>query len=105
MLLVGSVAVETIKLVRETPVAIGGFHQVRHAFKSWANFGTENCGAIPAKALFPVAAWTHKTVPENKDITIIDLSWSIELGPKAKKVIEFSYSVEWPKGKEIAGGL
>jgi uncharacterized protein (TIGR02231 family) len=33
------------------------------------------------------------------------LSWNIELGPKTKKVIEFSYSVEWPKDKEIDDGL
>ncbi len=32
------------------------------------------------------------------------LSWEIELQPKIKKVIEFNYSVEWPKGKEIVGG-
>ncbi len=29
------------------------------------------------------------------------LSWEIELQPKVKRVIEFSYSVEWPKGKDI----
>jgi uncharacterized protein (TIGR02231 family) len=33
------------------------------------------------------------------------LGWNIQLEPKAKKIIEFSYSVEWPKGKEIAGDL
>jgi uncharacterized protein (TIGR02231 family) len=33
------------------------------------------------------------------------LSWNIELGPKTKKIIEFSYSVEWPKDKEIDDGL
>jgi uncharacterized protein (TIGR02231 family) len=31
------------------------------------------------------------------------LTWEIELSPKVKKVIEFGYSVEWPKGKEING--
>ena len=31
------------------------------------------------------------------------LTWEIELPPKVKKVIEFGYSVEWPKGKEISG--
>jgi len=43
--------------------------------------------------------------PATSDKDSGKLSWNIELGPKAKKVIEFSYSVEWPKGKEIAGGL
>jgi uncharacterized protein (TIGR02231 family) len=33
------------------------------------------------------------------------LTWEIEIPPKVKKVIEFGYSVEWPKGKEIAGDL
>src|SRR5262249_29566092 len=33
------------------------------------------------------------------------LSWEIELPPKVKKVIEFGYSVEWPKGKKISGAL
>jgi uncharacterized protein (TIGR02231 family) len=32
------------------------------------------------------------------------LTWEIELPPKVKKVIEFNYSVEWPKGREIVGG-
>ena len=32
------------------------------------------------------------------------INWEIELQPKVKKVIEFNYSVEWPKGKEIEGG-
>jgi uncharacterized protein (TIGR02231 family) len=31
------------------------------------------------------------------------LTWEMEIPPKVKKVIEFSYSVEWPKGKEISG--
>ncbi len=43
--------------------------------------------------------------PTTSDKDSGKLSWNIELGPKVKKVIEFSYSVEWPKGKEIAGGL
>jgi uncharacterized protein (TIGR02231 family) len=33
------------------------------------------------------------------------LSWNIVLPPKVKKVIEYSYSIEWPKGKEIMNGL
>jgi uncharacterized protein (TIGR02231 family) len=32
------------------------------------------------------------------------ITWEIELKPKEKKVIEFGYSVEWPKGKEVVGG-
>jgi uncharacterized protein (TIGR02231 family) len=32
------------------------------------------------------------------------LTWDFELPSKVKKVIEFNYSVEWPKGKEIVGG-
>ena len=32
------------------------------------------------------------------------LTWDFELQPKVKKVVEFSYSVEWPKGREIGGG-
>jgi uncharacterized protein (TIGR02231 family) len=32
------------------------------------------------------------------------LTWDFELQPKVKKVVEFNYSVEWPKGKEIVGG-
>jgi uncharacterized protein (TIGR02231 family) len=32
------------------------------------------------------------------------LSWEIDLQPKVKRIIEFNYSVEWPKGKEIVGG-
>ena len=43
--------------------------------------------------------------PATSDKDSGKLSWNIKLGPKAKKVIEFSYSVERPKGKEIAGGL
>jgi uncharacterized protein (TIGR02231 family) len=33
------------------------------------------------------------------------LSWNIVLPPKVKKVIEYSYSIEWSKGKEIMSGL
>jgi uncharacterized protein (TIGR02231 family) len=33
------------------------------------------------------------------------LSWEIVLPPKAKKLIEFGYSVEWPKGKKVSGAL
>jgi uncharacterized protein (TIGR02231 family) len=33
------------------------------------------------------------------------LTWNIDLGPKIKKIIEFNYSMEWPKGKEIVGGF
>jgi len=33
------------------------------------------------------------------------LSWEIVLSPKVKKVIEFGYSVEWPKGKKVSGAL
>jgi len=33
------------------------------------------------------------------------LSWNIELQPKVKKVIEFNYSVDWPKGREVMGGF
>jgi uncharacterized protein (TIGR02231 family) len=43
--------------------------------------------------------------PATSDKDSGKLSWNIELGPKAKKVVEFSYSVAWPKDKEIAGGL
>jgi hypothetical protein len=43
--------------------------------------------------------------PDSSDKDSDMLSWNTELGPKAKKVIEFSYSVEWPKCKEIGGGL
>ena len=31
------------------------------------------------------------------------LTWEIEIPPQVKKVLEFSYSVEWPKGKAISG--
>ena len=33
------------------------------------------------------------------------LTWNSGLAPKVKKVIEFSYSVDWPKGKEITDDL
>lgn len=33
------------------------------------------------------------------------VTWSIDLNPKEKKVIEFGYSVGWPKGKEITSGF
>ena len=33
------------------------------------------------------------------------LSWEIELPPRVKKVIQFGYSVEWPKGKKVSGTL
>jgi len=33
------------------------------------------------------------------------LTWNIDLGPKIKKTIQFNYSMEWPKGKQIVGGL
>jgi uncharacterized protein (TIGR02231 family) len=31
------------------------------------------------------------------------ITWDVELKPKEKKVIEFNYSIEWPKGKEVVG--
>jgi uncharacterized protein (TIGR02231 family) len=31
------------------------------------------------------------------------LTWDFELPSKAKKVVEFNYSVDWPKGREIVG--
>jgi uncharacterized protein (TIGR02231 family) len=33
------------------------------------------------------------------------VTWSIDLNPKEKKVVEFGYSVGWPKGKEITSGF
>jgi uncharacterized protein (TIGR02231 family) len=30
--------------------------------------------------------------------------WNVDLAPKEKKVIEFGYTIEWAKGKEIEGG-
>jgi uncharacterized protein (TIGR02231 family) len=47
-------------------------------------------------------AFSNKPTAIDKDTG--KLSWDIELQPKVKKVIEFNYSIEWPKGKEIVGG-
>jgi uncharacterized protein (TIGR02231 family) len=47
-------------------------------------------------------AFSDKPTAIDKDTG--KLSWDFELQPKVKKVIEFNYSVEWPKGKEIVGG-
>ena len=47
-------------------------------------------------------AFSDKPATVDKDSG--KLSWDMELQPKVKKVIEFSYSVEWPKGREIVGG-
>jgi uncharacterized protein (TIGR02231 family) len=47
-------------------------------------------------------AFSDKPTAIDKDAG--KLSWDFELQPKVKKVIEFNYSVEWPKGKEIVGG-
>jgi uncharacterized protein (TIGR02231 family) len=46
-------------------------------------------------------AFSDKPATVDKDSG--KLSWEMELPPKVKKVIEFSYSVEWPKGREIVG--
>jgi uncharacterized protein (TIGR02231 family) len=46
-------------------------------------------------------AFSDKAATVDKDSG--KLSWEIELQPKVKKVIEFNYSVEWPKGREIVG--
>ena len=48
-------------------------------------------------------AFSEKPTAIDKDSGKV--SWEIELQPKVKRVIEFNYSVEWPKGKEIEGGL
>jgi hypothetical protein len=66
-----------------------------------------------------VVVYDQIPVSKNSDITVnqgdfsdkptaVDkdtgkLTWEIELPPKLKKAIEFGYSVEWPKGKEISG--
>lgn len=66
-----------------------------------------------------VLVYDHIPVSNNSDITVNQgdfsdrpaalekdtgkLTWEIDLPPKFKKVIEFGYSVEWPKGKEISG--
>jgi uncharacterized protein (TIGR02231 family) len=47
-------------------------------------------------------AFSDKPTTIDKDTG--KLSWDIQLQPKVKKVIEFNYSIEWPKGKEIVGG-
>ena len=47
-------------------------------------------------------AFSDKPTAIDKDTG--KLSWDIDLQPKVKKVIEFNYSIEWPKGKEIVGG-
>jgi uncharacterized protein (TIGR02231 family) len=76
----------------------------------------ENFRSGPVK----LAVYDQLPVSKNADIavnqgafsdkpTTIDkdtgkLSWDIQLQPKVKKVIEFNYSIEWPKGKEIVGG-
>jgi len=68
-----------------------------------------------------VLVYDQMPVSNNSDITVnqgafsdkptaVDrdtgkLTWEIELPPKFKKVIDFGYSVEWPKGKEISGTL
>jgi uncharacterized protein (TIGR02231 family) len=46
-------------------------------------------------------AFSDKPAAVDKDTG--KLTWEIEVPPKVKKLIEFSYSVEWPKGKEISG--
>jgi uncharacterized protein (TIGR02231 family) len=46
-------------------------------------------------------AFSDKPTAVDKDTG--KLTWEIDVQPKVKKVIEFSYSVEWPKGKEISG--
>jgi uncharacterized protein (TIGR02231 family) len=46
-------------------------------------------------------AFSDKPAAMDKDTG--KLTWEIEIPPKVKKVVEFSYSVEWPKGKEISG--
>ena len=47
-------------------------------------------------------AFSEKPAAIDKDSGKV--SWEIELQPKVKRVIEFNYSIEWPKGKEIEGG-
>ncbi len=47
------------------------------------------------------SAFSDKPTAVDKDTG--KLTWEIEIPPKVKKVIEFSYSVEWPKGKIISG--
>jgi hypothetical protein len=57
-------------------LAIGRFHQVRHAFKSWANLEQKIVERLRRRLLFPLAASSQKTVTENNDITTIDLALS-----------------------------
>jgi uncharacterized protein (TIGR02231 family) len=47
---------------------------------------------------------TFSDKPSSLDKDSGKITWEIELKPKEKKVIEFGYSIEWPKGKEIIGG-
>jgi uncharacterized protein (TIGR02231 family) len=46
-------------------------------------------------------AFSDKPTAIDKDSGKV--SWQIELQPKVKRVIEFAYSIEWPKDKEIVG--
>jgi uncharacterized protein (TIGR02231 family) len=55
-----------------------------------------------AEIVVSQGVFSDKPVAFDKDSG--ELSWNIELQPKIKKVIEFNYSIEWPKGKEIIGG-
>jgi uncharacterized protein (TIGR02231 family) len=47
---------------------------------------------------------TFSDKPSSLDKDSGKITWEIELKPKEKKVIEFGYSIEWPKGRDIVGG-
>jgi uncharacterized protein (TIGR02231 family) len=59
---------------------------------------------VSKNAEIAVNQGTFSDKPSSLDKDSGKIKWEIELKPKEKKVIEFGYSIEWPKGKDIVGG-
>jgi uncharacterized protein (TIGR02231 family) len=58
---------------------------------------------VSANVEIVVTQTNFSVQPASIDKTTGKIIWNIDLNPKDKKVIEFGYSLEWPKGKEIEG--
>ena len=60
---------------------------------------------IPLSTHQDIVVSSHKSLGGNLDEGTGRLKWSFELDPAAKREVDFSYTVKYPKNKTIEGGI
>lgn len=60
---------------------------------------------IPLSTHQDIVVSSHKSLGGSLDESTGKLQWNFELDPSAKRDVDFSYTVKYPKNKTIAGGI